>query len=192
VEVRAAALKPVDKQMACGTHYASYRSLPAVCGTDGAGVLKDGTRVFFGMPRSPYGSMAQRTVVAQPRCFPLPPEVDDRDRRSGLNPGLSAWERSLARPLAPGETVLILGATGVDWEACHPNAKLLGAKRVIAAGRNHADSRVLHELGADATISLDQSHSGLIAAFVREAGDTGLMSSSIMFGARPPKLCLPR
>ena len=48
IEVRAAALKPVDKQMAGGAHYASYRILPAVCGTDGAGVLEDGTRVFFG------------------------------------------------------------------------------------------------------------------------------------------------
>src|SRR5580765_7071890 len=42
VEVRAAALKPVDKQIAGGTHYASYRNLPAVCGTDGAGILEDG------------------------------------------------------------------------------------------------------------------------------------------------------
>ncbi len=59
VHVRAAALKPVDKQMASGSHYAAFRELPVVCGMDGVGCLDDGTRVFFARPRSPYGSMAQ-------------------------------------------------------------------------------------------------------------------------------------
>ena len=39
VHVRAAALKPVDKQMAEGSHYASPQELPAVCGIDGVGNL---------------------------------------------------------------------------------------------------------------------------------------------------------
>jgi NADPH:quinone reductase-like Zn-dependent oxidoreductase len=174
IEVRAAALKPVDKQMAGGTHYASYRSLPAVCGTDGAGVLKDGTRVFFAMPRSPYGAMAQRTVVPRPRCFPLPSAIDDETAAAILNPGLSAWGALVWRAqLAQGETVLILGATGVTGKLAIQTAKLLGAKRVIAAGRNPRILASLHELGADATISLDQSHSDLAAAFVNGADETG-------------------
>jgi NADPH2:quinone reductase len=174
IEVRAAALKPVDKQMAGGTHYASYRSLPAVCGTDGAGVLKDGTRVFFAMPRSPYGAMAQRTVVPRPRCFPLPSAIDDETAAAILNPGLSAWGALVWRAqLAQGETVLILGATGVTGKLAIQTAKLLGAKRVIAAGRNPRILASLHELGADATISLDQSHSDLAAAVVNGADETG-------------------
>jgi NADPH:quinone reductase-like Zn-dependent oxidoreductase len=48
VHVRAAALKPVDKQLASGLHYASPRELPVVCGADGVGKLEDGTRFFFG------------------------------------------------------------------------------------------------------------------------------------------------
>jgi len=48
VQVRAASLKPVDKQLAAGTHFASPRELPAICGTDGVGNLSDGTRVLFG------------------------------------------------------------------------------------------------------------------------------------------------
>ena len=63
VRVRAASLKGVDRQLASGTHYASPRELPVVCGTDGIGDLDDGTRVFFGGPRRPYGAMAERTVV---------------------------------------------------------------------------------------------------------------------------------
>src|SRR5713101_5034046 len=45
VHVRAAALKPVDKQIAGGSHYASPRELPVVCGIDGVGLLDDGARV---------------------------------------------------------------------------------------------------------------------------------------------------
>src|SRR5216117_2713366 len=40
INVSAAALKPVDKQMAAGTHYASPREFPVVCGMDGVGRLE--------------------------------------------------------------------------------------------------------------------------------------------------------
>jgi NADPH:quinone reductase-like Zn-dependent oxidoreductase len=63
IHVCAAALKPVDKQLAGGKHFATPRELPVVCGADGVGRLEDGTRVFFGGPRRPYGAMAERTVV---------------------------------------------------------------------------------------------------------------------------------
>src|SRR6202035_1328059 len=77
VHVRAAALKPVDKQLASGSHYASPRELPVVCGADGVGHLDDGARVFFGGPRRPYGAMAERTVVRRAQCFPVPDDLDD-------------------------------------------------------------------------------------------------------------------
>jgi NADPH:quinone reductase-like Zn-dependent oxidoreductase len=67
VRVRAASLKAIDKQLATGSHYASPCELPVRCGTDGVGDLEDGTRVFFGGPRRPYGAMAERTKV--PRAF---------------------------------------------------------------------------------------------------------------------------
>ena len=37
VRVRAASLKNIERQLAAGTHYASPRELPVVCGTDGVG-----------------------------------------------------------------------------------------------------------------------------------------------------------
>ena len=36
LEVLAAALKPLDKAIAAGSHYASPRKLPVVCGLDGS------------------------------------------------------------------------------------------------------------------------------------------------------------
>ena len=72
VRVLAASLKPVDKQLAAGTHFASPQEadLPVICGTDGVGTLEDGTRVFFGGCRKPFGAMAEITVVPRAFCFP--------------------------------------------------------------------------------------------------------------------------
>ena len=174
VRVRAASLKGVDRQLASGTHYASPRELPVVCGTDGIGDLDDGTRVFFGGPRRPYGAMAERTVVPRAFCFAVPFGINDETAAALPNPGVSAWLTLAHRAkLAPGETALILGATGVTGQLAVQIAKLLGAKRVIGAGRNERLLEKLRELGADATIQLNQSDESLKDAFAREAAVAG-------------------
>ena len=174
VEVHAASLKPVDKQLASGSHYASPRGLPLVCGTDGVGHLSDGQRVFFGGARAPYGAMAQRTVVPRAFTFPVPETVDDETAAALPNPGVSAW-LSLAHraKLAAGENVLILGATGVTGKLATKIAKLLGAGRVVAAGRNQEVLRTLRKHGADATIRLDMPAQQLADAFLEHAGESG-------------------
>src|SRR6202030_2508110 len=175
VRVRAASLKAIDRQLASGSHYASPRELPVVCGTDGVGELEDGTRVFFGGPRRPYGAMAERTVAPRAFCFTVPAEIDDDTAAALPNPGVSAWLSLTHRAkLAPGETVLILGATGVTGQLAVQIAKVLGAKRVIGAGRNAWALGRLRELGADATIQLDQPADPLRHAFAGEAGDAGV------------------
>ena len=174
VQVHAASLKPIDKQLASGSHYASPRELPVVCGSDGVGHLSDGQRVFFGGTRAPYGAMAQRTVVRPAFCFPVPEGVDDETAAALPNPGASAWLTLTFRAkLVPGESVLILGATGVTGKLAVKIAKLLGAGRVVAAGRNQQALSALHQLGADAIIRLDASAKELSEAFVHEAGDSG-------------------
>jgi NADPH:quinone reductase-like Zn-dependent oxidoreductase len=174
INVSAAALKPVDKQTAAGTHYASPREFPVVCGMDGVGCLDDGTRVFFAAPRPPYGSMAQRTIVSPSHSFPIPDNIDDDVAAAIVNPGLSAWGALAWRAqLAAGETVLILGATGFTGKLAVQTAKLLGAGRVIATGRNEQVLSTLHDLGADSTIRLDKPGQNLTEAFAREAGDAG-------------------
>jgi NADPH:quinone reductase-like Zn-dependent oxidoreductase len=171
VNVSAAALKPVDRQLADGTHYASPRELPVVCGSDGVGRLEDGTRVFFGGPRAPYGAMAERTVVRRMQCFSVPEELDDATAAAIPNPGVSAWlSLKHSARLAAGETVLIHGATGVTGMMAVQIAKILGAGRVVAAGRNERALNALGELGADATIRLDRPQLELIEAFRNEAG----------------------
>jgi NADPH:quinone reductase-like Zn-dependent oxidoreductase len=174
VHVHAASLKPIDKQLAGGSHYASPHELPVVCGSDGVGHLSDGQRVFFGGTRAPYGAMAQRTVVRPAFCFPVPEGVADETAAALPNPGVSAWLTLAFRAqLVPGESVLILGATGVTGKLAVKIAKLLGAGRVVAAGRNQQALSTLHQVGADAIIRLDASAKELSEAFVHEAGDSG-------------------
>ena len=174
VHVHAASLKPVDRQLAVGSHFASPRELPVVCGIDGVGHLDGGQRVFFGGPRAPYGAMAERTVVPQPLAFPIPENLTDEAAAALPNPGVSAWlSLSYRAKLAPGENVLILGATGVTGKLAVQIARRLGAARVVAAGRNSQALVALPALDADATISLSLPESELTGAFLREAGQSG-------------------
>ena len=171
VHVRAASLKNVDKAMASGSHYDSHRDLPVICGVDGLAVLEDGSRVFCGGCRPPYGMMAERAVVSPAFCVPVPEGVDDNSAAALPNPALSSWLPLIWRArLRPGETVLILGATGVAGKLAIQIAKHLGAGRVVAAGRNQDVLESLPGIGADATIPLDQSDQALAAAFIRETG----------------------
>ena len=191
VHVRAAALKPIDKQMASGSHYAGYRKLPAVCGMDGVGCLDDGTRVFFGAPRAPFGAMAQRTIVPRAFTFPVPENVDDETAAALPNPGVSAWLSLAYRAkLVRGENVLILGATGVTGKLAVKIAKLLGAARVVAAGRNQDVLKTLTSLGADATISLALPANELSDAFLREAGQSGFQVVLDYVWGRPAEVFL--
>ena len=174
LNIRAASLKPVDKQLASGSHYASRRELPCVCGVDGVGQLDNGQRVFFGGPRAPHGAMAQRTVVPRALTFPVPENVTDETAAALPNPGVSAWLSLAYRAkLVRGENVLILGATGVTGKLAVKIAKLLGAARVVAAGRNPQALNSLRARGADATISLALPEAELSEAFQREAGQSG-------------------
>ena len=191
VHVHAAALKPVDKQVASGSHYASPRQVPFVCGTDGVGHLSDGQRVFFGGCRPPYGAMAQRTVVPAAFVFPVPAALADETAAALMNPGMSAWLTLAARAkLAAGENVLVLGATGVTGKLAVRIAKLLGAGRVVAAGRNQQALHSLSRLGADTTIRLDVSEDELREAFLREAGASGFQVVVDYVWGRPTEILL--
>ncbi|HKR28957.1 MAG TPA: zinc-binding alcohol dehydrogenase family protein [Terriglobales bacterium] len=118
--------------------------------------------------------MAQRTVVPRAFTFPVPENVDDATAAALPNPGISAWLSLAYRAkLVRGENVLILGATGVTGKLAVKIAKLLGAARVVAAGRNHEVLNTLTDLGASATISLALPANELADAYLRESGQSG-------------------
>jgi NADPH:quinone reductase-like Zn-dependent oxidoreductase len=175
VTVAAAGLHPIVKSLANGTHYGSTGELPFVPGVDGVGRLEDGTRVYFGVARPPFGTFSERSLAAGWMCLPLPDGLDDATAAGIANPAMSSWVALTARAkFVAGESVLILGATGVAGQLAVQIAKRLGARRVIAVGRNPQALEKLRELGADATISLDQEHESLVAALRREWAESGV------------------
>lgn len=166
VWVTAAAMSRVVKSRASGAHYSASRRFPFVAGIDGVGRLDDGTRVYFALPKAPYGSMAEQTIVTRGRCLPLPDGLDDITAAAIANPGMSAWAAYTERArLKDGETVLVNGATGTAGRLAVQIAKHLGAKKVIATGRNVEALAAVESLGADVTIPLGGGEAGLEESF---------------------------
>jgi NADPH2:quinone reductase len=186
IDVRAAGLHPIVKARASGTHYSSDRAVPLIPGLDGVGIL-DGSRVFFGFSRAPFGSMAERTVARRSMCIPLPDGIDDIHAAAIVNPGMSAWLSIKDRAgLEKGESVLILGATGVAGQLAIQLARHLRARRIVAAGRN---LDVLTSANIDGVVSLAQPDEAVRDAFAVEAGKGVDVVIDYLWG-RPTELLL--
>ena len=169
IAVTAAAISQVVKSRASGRHYSSAGEFPFVAGIDGVGRLDDGSRVYFVLPRAPYGSMAERTVVRSAQCLALPDALDDLTAAAIANPGMSSWAAYTERAkLKAGETVLVNGATGTAGRLAVQIAKHLGAGRVIATGRNADALKSVAALGADVTIPLVDGETALEDRFEAE------------------------
>ncbi|HBR0003722.1 quinone oxidoreductase family protein [Klebsiella aerogenes] len=163
IDVRAAAISHVVKGRASGRHYSFDGTLPFVVGIDGVGMTSDGQRVYFAFPSAPFGSMAQRAPVALQNCLPLPDALDDISAAAMANPGMSAWAALVKRAqFQAGETVLINGATGSAGQLAVQIARYLGAKKIIATGRN---AQALTALAADECINLTADEQTLNAQF---------------------------
>ncbi len=166
IRVSAAALSPLARGRASGAHYSAPRSFPFAAGVDGVGRLDDGRRVYFLMPRAPYGAMAEEAVVPSTQFLRLPDGLDDITAAAIDNPAMSSCAALTERAkLKAGETVLVNGATGAAGQLAVQIAKRLGAAKVIATGRNLKALREAAELGADATIPLVENEAALDEGF---------------------------
>jgi NADPH:quinone reductase len=154
VDVTAAPLNPVDLSIASGRFYAGPPNTPYVPGVEGVGRAQDGARYWFetGAGYLGDGSMAERAAVRPEAAVELPAGVEDAVAGCLGVAGIAAWVPLADRAqVTEGETVLILGATGVVGQIGVQAARLLGAGRVIAAGRS---AEKLAKLDADATVHL--------------------------------------
>jgi NADPH:quinone reductase-like Zn-dependent oxidoreductase len=175
VTVSAAALSHVVKSRASGTHYSSSGQPPFVVGIDGVGHLDDGRRVYFALPRAPFGSMAEKTVIRPAQCVSLPDDLDDVTAAALANPGMSAWAAFKERAkLTAGETVLVNGATGTAGRLAVQIAKYMGARKVVATGRNAEALKALSVLGADVTIPLGDGGDAFEDALKEQFGGDGI------------------
>jgi NADPH2:quinone reductase len=117
--------------------------------------------------------MAERAAIGDAVAVEVPDGADPA-LAAGLGiAGLAGWLPFAWRvPLRGGETVLVLGATGSVGLVAVQAARLLGASRVVAAGRNGERLGKAASLGADATVQIG-AVDDLVAAFRKAAGGEG-------------------
>ena len=156
VDVIAAGLHPRVRSQATGSHYTSADQLPLVPGIDGVGRTADGDLRYFVLPDTQMGAMAEQTVIDLRRSIVLPAGADPVLVAAAMNPAMSSWLALRQRvDFRPGQSVLVLGATGNAGRLALQIARHLGAGQVVGAGRDPGRLDDLLALGADDAVSLE-------------------------------------
>lgn len=157
IEVSTAALNPADLVYASGIR--GRPETPFVPGVEGVGTTSDGRRVYFTPTIHPHGSIAQRAVAPAAGIRALADDIADG---VALGLGVAGTTGFLALThkgaIRAGESVLVLGATGSVGQVVVQAAKALGARRVVAAGRDEATLHGLLRRGADDVVTLDDGY----------------------------------
>ncbi|MXV37327.1 zinc-binding dehydrogenase [Flavobacteriaceae bacterium Ap0902] len=160
LNVKAAAVKNLDKARASGEHYDSYSDLPTVVGMDGVGTTEDGSRVYA---TGITGMIAEKAVVDKNKLTPIPDDLDFDTAAALPNAVLGGVMPIKVRgKLEKGQNVLIIGATGFTGNIAVQVAKHYGAKTIVAAGRAKDNLEDTKNLGADITVNSDQDDEGFI------------------------------
>jgi NADPH:quinone reductase-like Zn-dependent oxidoreductase len=163
ISVKAVAITNLDKGIASGDHYSSESENQngIVIGSDGIGILENGTRVYA---RGISGTIAEKALVEKNRMIPLPAGLSDATAAAMPNAVAgSAMALRFRAKIQSGETVLINGATGFTGQMAVQMAKHYGAKKIIVTGRNEETLQNLLAIGADEIISLKQDDQAIIA-----------------------------
>jgi NADPH2:quinone reductase len=157
-EILAVALNPVDLAVAAGRFARGHPPLPYVPGCEAVG-RRNGERVhLFGDGRGTAkdGFLVEYVDVPDVLAVPVPDGLDDARAAACGIAGMAGWAPvSMRAPVRPDDRVLVLAATGTVGSIALQGARLLGAERVVAAGRDEVKLRHALELGADATVTLD-------------------------------------
>jgi NADPH:quinone reductase-like Zn-dependent oxidoreductase len=176
VDVLAVGLHPRVRSGAAGRHYTSTGTLPMIPGVDGVGRLPGGGLIYFAVPDDVWGSMAGQAVVDPRRAVPLPDDADVAKIAAAMNPAMSAWVALRRRvPLEPGQSVLVLGATGNAGAMAVQVARRLGAGRVVGAGRNPERLAALPAVGADEVVALDDDAEGTAGRLAKAAAESDIV-----------------
>ncbi len=161
--VLAAPLNPLDLLIASGTFHSVRHESPYVPGSECVGVVIDsdrfapGTLVYAECHASPArpGAFSTQVLVDDENILLLPDGIDPIQAAALGNSGVAAYMPLVETArLRPGETVLILGATGAVGQLAVQIAKAKGAGRVVGVGRDRAVLDQLQALGADAVVAL--------------------------------------
>jgi NADPH:quinone reductase-like Zn-dependent oxidoreductase len=144
---------------------------PCVIRGEGVGRAPDGRRVYFGERSvAPFGAWAEQTLVPTQEVWDVPDDVDDVLAIAMGIAGTGALLPLEQAGIKPGESVLILGATGTLGQIALQLARILGAGRVVGAARDAEALERLRARGlADAVVVLGRDDDA--AALKAVAGD---------------------
>jgi NADPH:quinone reductase-like Zn-dependent oxidoreductase len=177
VRISAAALNPVELHIWNGHFFDGPPQPPYVIGLEGVGVVEEGdrlapgTRVRVEFVHPGYG---RDGAVADYAVAPEEPDASERASQASVAPiadelpdtqaaalgvpvftALMCLERVQAAGASLDDAhVLVTAATGAVGMVAVQLAKLMGAARVVAAGRNRERLERARSLGADATVEL--------------------------------------
>jgi NADPH:quinone reductase len=182
VAVTAVPITPLDVLCASGISYFGPPELPYVPGVQGVGTVREGPghlvgrRVWFpssaGMGPGD-GGMATLAIARAAEAVVVDADLPDTTVAAlGLS-AVAAWEVLEGRAaLQPGEQVLVLGAGGVVGQVAVQAARLLGARRVVAAARSAEARERAVACGADAVVDLrDDEDAASLATRLQDACD---------------------
>jgi len=155
VEVECVPLNPIDVAIGAGRFYGGHPPLPYVAGEEAVGRRLDtGERVWI--YRRWAGGLAERVSAPAASLVPVPEGADPALAGACGIGGVSGWLPVTWRtPVREGDRVLVLGATGTVGLVALQAAKLRGAARVVAAGRDPEGLERARSLGADDAVELD-------------------------------------
>ena len=173
-EILAVALNPVDLAVAAGRFAGGHPPLPYVPGCEAVG-RRNGERMhLFGDGRGTVkdGFLVERVDLPDALAVPVPEGLDDAAAAACGIAGMAGWAPVAMRaPVRPDDRVLVLAATGMVGSIAVQGARLLGAERIVAAGRDEVRLRRALELGADVTVTLDGDD--LVGRFREACGGDG-------------------
>lgn len=174
VEVLAVGISHATRGAAAGKHYTSSKSLPALAGIDAVVRRPSGELAFVLWPGA--GTLAERIVIDPKTAIPVPHDANTTVLAATMNAALSSWVALKARVhFKPGQSVLVIGATGNAGSSAVTVAKHLGASRVVAAGRNRERLDALLQRGADELIQLTPDEDATALAYARAAADVDVV-----------------
>ena len=176
VDVLAVGLHPRVRSGAAGAHYTSTGTLPMIPGIDAVGERPDGKRVYFVAADDVIGTMADKALADPRRSIELPGNADVAKIAAAMNPAMSSWVALRRRvPIEAGDSVLVLGATGNAGAMAIQVAKLLGAGRVVGAGRDLGRLQALTSAGADDIVQLTGDSDATGKALAAAAADSDIV-----------------
>lgn len=186
LRVLAAPLNPLDLLIASGNFHSARHEQPYVPGSECVGVVVQSQRHAPGIlvyaqcqagPDRP-GSLATHLVVQDDEIIALPHGLDAVAAAAVGNSGVAAYMPLIETAgLQPGDTVLILGATGAVGQLAVQIARSFGAAKVVGVGRNRSALDRLLRRGADAVVALQpgESENDLAARLSDAAGPVDVL-----------------